>query len=129
VQNTLGSISYTVGDIATLNSISFDGSCTHVLHTKVGRDKLSEDKRAKLFKKAANLTHKKYEIMPLLLEDVDKLKDTYNLDVLIKYIRRSHITYNMYSVFLVMYPKDGASANVVNYTKDLYTENPDISIM
>jgi enolase len=66
--------------------------------------------------------------LPLPLEDADKLDDTYNLDVLIKYTRCSHITYDMHDVFLIVYPKDGTQANVVDYTKDLYTEYPDISI-
>ncbi len=66
--------------------------------------------------------------MPLSLEDADKLDDAYNLDVLIKYTKRSHYTYDMHDVFLVVYPKDGTEANMVDYTKDLYTEYADISI-
>jgi hypothetical protein len=83
VQISLGGTVYTVRDIASPNSISSDAA--HILHAKTARDKLSEDERAKLFEKAGKLAHKKYEIMPLLLEDADKLDDTYNLDVLIKY--------------------------------------------
>jgi hypothetical protein len=63
--------------------------------------------------------------MPL---DADKLDDTYNLDVLIKYTRRSHIKYDMHDIFLIVYPKEGAEANVISHTKDLYTEYPDITI-
>jgi hypothetical protein len=126
VQITFGGTTYTVRDIATPNSISKEAA--HILHPKGTRDKLSEDERAKLFEKAGALAHKKYEIMPLSLEDADKLDDTYNLDVLIKYTRRSHIKYDLHDVFLIVYPKTGAQANVVDYTKDLYTEYPDITI-
>jgi hypothetical protein len=34
----------------------------------------------------------------------------------------------MHDVFLIVYPKDGTEANMVDYTKDLYTEYADISI-
>jgi hypothetical protein len=34
----------------------------------------------------------------------------------------------MHDVFLIVYPKTGSEANVVDYTKDLYSEYPDISI-
>jgi hypothetical protein len=64
-------------------------------------------------------------MMPLSLEDADKLDDTYNLDVLIKHTRRSHITYDLHNVFLIVYPMTGAEANAVHYPKDIYTEYPD----
>jgi hypothetical protein len=118
VQNTLGGVVYIV----------LTKELAHVAFAKASRDGLSEDERAKLFEKAANLAHKKYEIMPLSLEDADKLDDTYNLDVLIKYTMKSHIKFDMHDVFLIVYPKTGNQANVVDYTKDLYTEYPDISI-
>jgi hypothetical protein len=35
-----------------------------VQHDKTARARLSEDERAKLFKKAANLAHKRYDIVP-----------------------------------------------------------------
>jgi hypothetical protein len=126
VQNNLGGTIYTVRAITAPNLISRETA--HVLHAKTARDKLSEDERAKLFEKASNLAHKKYEIMPLSLEDADKLDDTYNLDVLIKYTRSAHVTYDLHDVFLIVYPKTGVEANVVEYTKDLYTEYPDITI-
>jgi hypothetical protein len=34
----------------------------------------------------------------------------------------------MHNVFLIIYPKDGAEANMVSYTKDLCSEYADISI-
>jgi hypothetical protein len=49
-----------------------------VLHKKDARINLTADDRASLFKKAVKLLHKKYEPMPLLLEDTDKLDDAYN---------------------------------------------------
>jgi hypothetical protein len=66
--------------------------------------------------------------MPLSLEDADKLDDAYNLDVLIKYMKRSHYTYDMHDVFLIFYPKDGAETNMLAYTKDLCSKYADISI-
>jgi hypothetical protein len=35
--------------------------------------------------------------------------------------------YDMHDVFLIVHPKDGALANVVDYTKDVYTKYPNIS--
>jgi hypothetical protein len=98
------------------------------LHKSDARANLTADDRASLFEKAVKTAHKKYELMPLSLEDADKLDDAYNLDVLIKYTKRSHYTYDMHDVFLIVYPKDGSQANVVDHTKDLYTEYPDITI-
>jgi hypothetical protein len=54
-----------------------------VLHKKQNREKLTADERTKLFKEATQLQHKKYDYVPMALNDEDKLDDTYNLDVLI----------------------------------------------
>jgi hypothetical protein len=50
------------------------------------------------------------------------------LPLMIKYTKCSHYTYDMHDVFLIIYPKDGAGANMVSYTKNLYSEYADISI-
>jgi hypothetical protein len=123
---TLGGRSYTPRAVNDPKPILDETD--EVLHKKDDRAKLTADDRASLFEKAVKLSHKKYEPMPLSLEDADKLDDAYNLDVLIKYTKRSHYTYDMHDVFLVVYPKDGTEANMVDYTKDLYTQYADISI-
>jgi hypothetical protein len=126
VQNTFGARTYTVRDLSNPKPISADPD--EVLHPSNTRASLSADDRAKIFEKAVKTAHKKYELMPLSLEDADKLDEAYNLDILIKYTRRSHTNYDMHDVFLIVYPKKGLEANVVDYTKDLYTEYPDITI-
>ena len=126
VQNTLGGKTYTVRAITDPKPISADSDI--VLHAKEDRDNLTADDRASIFEKAVKLQHKQYDLMPLSLEDADKLDDAYNLDVLIKYTKQSHYIYDMQDVFLIVYPKTGNQANVVDYTKDLYTEYPDITI-
>ncbi len=123
---TLGGRSYTPRAVNDPKPISDETD--EVLHKKDDRAKLTADDRASLFEKAVKLSHKKYEPMPLSLEDADKLDDAYNLDVLIKFTKRSHYTYDMHDVFLVVYPKDGTEANMVDYTKDLYSQYADISI-
>jgi hypothetical protein len=90
-----------------------------VLHKKDARVTLTAEDQASLFEKAVKLLHKKYEPVCLSLEDVDKLDDVYNLDMLIKYMKLSHYTYDMHDVFLIVYPKDGAEANMVEYQGSL----------
>jgi hypothetical protein len=126
VQTTLGGKLYTVRTITNPKPISADSDT--VLHKKEDRDQLTADDRANIFEKAVKLQHKKYDLMPLSLEDADKLDDAYNLDILIKYTKQSHYIYDMHDVFQIVYPKKGNQANVVDYTKDLYSEYPDISI-
>jgi hypothetical protein len=99
-----------------------------VLYKKADRENLPTDERVALFEKATKLAHKKYEIMPLSLEDEDKLDDTYNLDILIKKTKRSHFTYDMHDVFTIVYPKDAPNEEEIESEKDLYTQYPDITI-
>jgi hypothetical protein len=47
-----------------------------VLYKKGDRDGLSTDKRQILFKSATSTVHKKYDVIPLSLDDEDKLDDT-----------------------------------------------------
>jgi hypothetical protein len=55
-----------------------------VLYKKGDRDGLSTDERQILFKSATSTVHNKYDVMPLSLNDEDKLDHTYNLEVLVQ---------------------------------------------
>jgi hypothetical protein len=69
-----------------------------VLYKKGDRDGLSTDERQILFKSATTV-HKKYDVMPLSLDDEDKLDDTYNLEVLVQGTKRAHFKYDMHDMF------------------------------
>jgi hypothetical protein len=53
-----------------------------VLFKKEDRPNLSINERTILFKSAIAKAHKLYNLMPLSLDDKDKLEHTYNLEVL-----------------------------------------------
>jgi hypothetical protein len=75
------------------------------------------DERQILFKSAAATVHKKDDVMPLLLDDEDKLNDTYNLEVLVQMTKQEHFKYDIHDVFMIVIPNaDGT----VQETKDLY---------
>jgi hypothetical protein len=61
-----------------------------VLFKKEDRPNLSVDKRTVLFKSAVARAHKLYNLIPLSLDDEDKLDDTYNLKVLVGKTKRAH---------------------------------------
>jgi hypothetical protein len=84
----------------------------------------------KHFIDATSLKHKKYDYVPMILNDEDGLDDTYNLDVLINKTYREHCAFDLHDVFTViipLYPEDKDNANVER-TLDLYTEYASISI-
>jgi hypothetical protein len=66
-----------------------------VLFKKEDRPNLSINKRTALFKSAAAKAHKLYDLMPLFLDDKDKLDNTYNLKVLVGETKRAHFWYNI----------------------------------
>jgi hypothetical protein len=86
--------------------------------------------RTKLFKEATELKHKKYDYVPMLLNNEDGLDDTYNLDVLINKTYHEHCTFDLHDVFTIiiaLHPENQDN-NEVDCTLDLYTEYSSISI-
>jgi hypothetical protein len=51
-----------------------------ILHKMQNRNGMLSDKLAELFVKAMRVQHKKYDLISLLIDDQDKLDDTYNLE-------------------------------------------------
>jgi hypothetical protein len=92
-----------------------------VLHKKQTRAKLPAKDHTLLFEKATKQGHKKFDLLPLALNDEDKLDDTYSLEVLIRKMKRQHCT------FTIIYP-DPVKERQVASTLDLYTEFAKISI-
>jgi hypothetical protein len=99
-----------------------------VLYKNTDRNKLPTDDRVALLEKATKQAHKKYEIMPLSLDDEDKLNDTYNLDFLIKKMKRNHFKCDMHNVFTIVYPKAAPNEDESGSEKDIYPHYPDITI-
>jgi hypothetical protein len=96
-----------------------------VLFKKEDRSNLSVDERTILFKSAVAKAHKPYDLMPLSLDDEDKLDDTYNLEVLVSKTKRAHFRYDMYNIFSIIIPNDDESIKEV---KDLYSDYSNITI-
>jgi hypothetical protein len=96
-----------------------------VLYKKGDRDGLSTVERQILFKSATATVHKKYEVMPLSLDDEDKIDNTYNLKVLVQRTKQEHFKYDMHDGFTIVIPNaDGT----VQETKDLYLDYSNITI-
>jgi ferredoxin-fold anticodon binding domain-containing protein len=98
-----------------------------VLHKKQDRAKLPPEDRTSLFEKATKTAHKKFDLLPLALNDEEKLDDTYSLDVLIRKMKRQHCSFDMQDVFTIIYP-DATDEYIVANTLDLYSEFAKISI-
>jgi hypothetical protein len=101
-----------------------------VMHKKQDRASLTPDVLNKLLKDATSLKHKKYDYVPMILNDEDGLDDTYNLDVLINKTYREHCAFDLHDVFTIiipLYPEDEDN-DEVERTLDLYTQYADISI-
>jgi hypothetical protein len=96
-----------------------------VLYKKGDRDGLSTDERQILFKSATATVHKTYEVMPLLLDDNDKLDNTYNLEVLVQRTKREHFKYDMHGVFTIVIPNTDGTVQEI---KDLYLDYSNITI-
>jgi hypothetical protein len=96
-----------------------------VLFKKEDRPNLSVDKQTVLFKSAVAKAHKLYDLMPLSLDDEDKLDDTYNLEVLVGKTKRAHFRYNMYDIFSIVIPNNDETIKEV---KDLYFDYSNITI-
>jgi hypothetical protein len=96
-----------------------------VLFKKEDRPNLSVDERTVLFKSAVAKAHKLYDLMPLSLDDEDKLDDTYNLEVLVGKTKRAHFRYDMFNIFSIVIPNDDETIKEV---KDLYSDYSNITI-
>jgi hypothetical protein len=90
-----------------------------VLYRKADREALSTDERQLLFKSATQTVHKKYDVMPLSLDDEDKLDDTYNLEVHVQRTKREHFKYDMNDAFAIVIPNADGS---VKEEKNLYSD-------
>jgi hypothetical protein len=123
VSITLAGVSYTKN--ATKKVVS-DTIVEQVLHKKQDRVKLPAEDRTSLFEKAVKQGHKKFDLLPLALNDEEKLDDTYSLEVLIRKMKRQHCTFDMQDVFTIIYSDPVSEAIVA--TLDLYTEFAKISI-
>ena len=97
-----------------------------VLLKKQDRAKLPTEDRTSLFEKATKQGHKKFDLLPLALNDEEKLDDTYSLEVLIRKMKRQHCTFDMHNVFTIISPNSATEA--VGFTLDLYTKVAKISI-
>jgi hypothetical protein len=96
-----------------------------VLYKKDDRKTLSVNERTTLFKSAVSKAHKLYDLMPLSLDDEDKLDDAYNLKVLVQKTKREHCKYDMHNIFSIIIPEEDGSIQEV---KDLYSDYSNITI-
>jgi hypothetical protein len=83
------------------------------------------NERTVLFKSAVAKAHKLYDLMPLSLDDEDKLNDTYNLEVLVGKTKRAHFRYDMYNIFSIVIPNNDKT---IKEGKDLYSNYSNITI-
>jgi hypothetical protein len=83
-----------------------------VLYAKDEQKNLITDERTVLFKSAVQTVHKKYDVLPLSLEDKDKHNDTYNLEVLVQKTKREHFKYDIHNVFTIVIPNDERPSRV-----------------
>jgi hypothetical protein len=96
-------------------------------HTRQARENLKEEEKLEIFEKAAILTHKKYDLLSLNVNDEDKLDDTYNLEMQIRKTREAHISFDLQDVFNIIYPNPQVP-HEIDQTKDLYNEYATITI-
>jgi hypothetical protein len=90
-----------------------------VLFKKEDCPNLSVDEQTVLFKSAVAKANKLYDLMPLSLDDEDKLDDTYNLEVLVGKTKHAHFRYDMYSISSIVIPNGNKTINKV---KDHYSD-------
>jgi hypothetical protein len=73
-----------------------------ILHKMQNRDGMLSDKLAELFIKAMRVQHTKYDLISLLIDDQDKLDDTYNLEKNIERTRQAMGNYDYDNVFNIV---------------------------
>lgn len=81
---------------------------TEALFPKAERAKMDRNELNKLFKDACAVAQTKYHLLDMKIEDPAKLRETYDLAMMIKDTRSHHATYDMTDVFtvLIMDPKE-----------------------
>lgn len=96
------------------------------LYKKEQRKILTPDKLQELFVNASKKQHKKYDLIPMSMNDEDQLDDTYNLDILVRQTRDSHVKYDVHNVYsIVGVEADGKT--LTGTVKDLFTDYANIS--
>ena len=65
---------------------------------------MEEDKINDIFERVVSKSQNKYDLLDIKIEDPDKLKDTYNLEMSIKLTRRNRVKYDLRDVFTVVNP-------------------------
>jgi hypothetical protein len=89
------------------------------------RDGMLSDKLAELFVKATRVQHTKYDLISLLINDQDKLDDTYNLEKNIERNRQAMGNYDCDNVFNIVEQDKtpGSPENLVlTKTRDLFKD-------
>jgi hypothetical protein len=97
-----------------------------ILHNMQNRDGMLWDKLAELFVKATRVQHMKYDLISLLIDDQDKLDDTYNLEKSIERTRQAMGNYDYDNVFNIVEQDKtpGSSENLVlTKTCDLFKDS------
>jgi hypothetical protein len=72
------------------------------LHKMQNRDGMLSGKLAELFVKATRVQHTKYNFISLLIDDQDKLDDTYNIENNIERTRQAMGNYDYDNVFNIV---------------------------
>jgi hypothetical protein len=96
-----------------------------ILHKMQNRDSMLSDKLTKLFVKATRVQHTKYDLISLLIDDQDKLDDTYNLEKNIKRTRQAMGNYDYNNGFNIVEQDKtlGSPENLVlTKTHDLFKD-------
>ena len=65
---------------------------------------MEEDKINDIFERVVSKSQNKYDLLDIKIEDPDKLKDTYNLEMSIKLTRKNRVKYDLHDVFTVVNP-------------------------
>lgn len=94
---------------------------TEALYPKAERAKMERKELAKLFKDACEVSQTKYHLLDMKIEDPAKLRETYDLAMMIKDTRSHHATFDMTDVFTVLILDPVDPTNLLR-TVDLYKD-------
>jgi hypothetical protein len=96
-----------------------------ILYKMQNRDGMLLDKLAELFVKATRVQHTKYDLISLLIDDQDKLDETYNIEKNIERTRHAMGNYDYDNVFNIVEQNKtpGSLENLVlTKTRDLFKD-------
>jgi hypothetical protein len=98
-------------------------SCEEPLFKKESRAGLTDEKKNELFKEAVTPAkgEMKFELMPVILQDENKLKNTYDLELKVDALKNHHIMYDMHDVFTIVVPDPTNSSQLTGQEFNLYT--------